>query len=336
MPVNKNALIRYNVLDKCFRNTGRRYSIDDLVDECSKVLLDIDPDCGGVSKKQIYNDIAHMASSDGWEIELDKIIENRRVYFRYKEPGYSINSMPLNEIEIEQLRSTLDILKQFKGMPQFEWMGDLIIRLDKTLKFDQSQKSIIDFDSNQYLKGIEFIGDLYNAIYYKKVLKITYRPYQSESKFLWTIHPYYLKQYNNRWFVFCKCLQKEQQITNLALDRIVSLKETKGEYIESDIDWQEYFEDFIGVTRPEGKEIETIVLHFYGKQSHYIFTKPLHESQRPKWLEKDLLEVKLKLMINYEFETLLMNYIESMKIIEPEKLRSSINERLKKAIILNQ
>jgi len=32
MATNKNAIIRYQALDKCFRNPGRKYFMDDLMD----------------------------------------------------------------------------------------------------------------------------------------------------------------------------------------------------------------------------------------------------------------------------------------------------------------
>ncbi len=48
-------MLRYQVLNKCFRNRYREYTIDDLVDECNKALRKIDkPD---VSKRTIQNDI---------------------------------------------------------------------------------------------------------------------------------------------------------------------------------------------------------------------------------------------------------------------------------------
>ncbi len=335
MPVNKNAMIRYTVLDKCFRNTGRRYSIDDLVGECSKVLLEINPESRGITRRQIYSDIAYMESSEGWEVELEKVREDRRVYFRYSDPNYSITNMPLNEIEIEQLRTILGMLGQFKGLPQLEGLEDLIYRLNNSLKFDKETAPIISFDANQYLKGVELLGDFYNAIHYRKVLKIQYQPFQSQEEYNWTIHPYYLKQYNNRWFVFCKCLQNDYAITNLALDRINTLKETTDNYIDCAIDWQEYFDDFIGVSRPEGSEVEEVILHFREKQSFYVHTKPIHHSQKSRWIDDNTLEVKLRLIINYEFENLLMNYIEDMKVIKPERLRRSLIERLQKALSFN-
>ena len=51
MATNKNQFIRYKVLDNCFRNTGKRYFIEDLMKECEKALAEIDPDLGPPNKR---------------------------------------------------------------------------------------------------------------------------------------------------------------------------------------------------------------------------------------------------------------------------------------------
>ena len=38
MPVDKQVLLRYQVLNDCFRNPYREYGIDDLVDACSEAM----------------------------------------------------------------------------------------------------------------------------------------------------------------------------------------------------------------------------------------------------------------------------------------------------------
>ena len=78
MPAIKNALIRYKILDKCFRNTGRKYFIENLIAECTKVLIDIDPDSGGISRRQIFDDISFMESAEGWEVELCRLKDGKR------------------------------------------------------------------------------------------------------------------------------------------------------------------------------------------------------------------------------------------------------------------
>jgi len=333
MATNKNALIRYKVLDKCFRNPGKRYFIDDLIKECENVLLEIDPESNGISRRQIFEDIAFMESKEGWSIELEKNREGKKVYYRYVDSAFSINNMPLNEMEVNQLKAAMDILSQFKGMPQFEWINEMVPKLRQGITTEQKSTTIIDFDNNQYLKGIEYLGQLYNAIFYKKVLKISYQPFENNIPFDVVIHPYFLKQYNNRWFLFGYNPEKEKYDWNLAIDRILDLNEIKGKYQKNTrIDWFEYFDDIIGVTKPSGENIKKVVLHFHGKTGKYIENKPLHGSQKSKWINDNTLEVILNVIINYELERLILSYADSINIIQPIELISSIKKKLKIAI----
>lgn len=329
MATNKNALIRYKVLDNCFRNSGKRYFINDLIDECDRVLSEIDPNFSGISRRQIFEDISFMESSEGWAIELEKIRDGKKVFYRYSNPSFSINNMPLNEVEINQLQSALDILSQFKGMPQFEWVHELVPKLKQGLVHEKKTESIIEFDNNQYLKGIENLGILHNAIHYKKVLQIKYQTFESDLPFELILHPYYLKQYNNRWFLFGYNPENGKSDWNLALDRILNIAESKEKYKKnSQIDWSEFFEDVIGVTKPIDSKIENITLRFYGRTGKYIESKPLHGSQKSVWIESNILEVHLKLFINYELEHLILSYAESVKVMEPKSLADKIKIRL--------
>jgi predicted DNA-binding transcriptional regulator YafY len=333
MATNKNALLRYKVLDKCFRNLGKRYFIEDLISECDDVLLEIDPESNGISRRQIFDDVAFMESKEGWEIELDRLKDGKRVYYRYSDTSFSINNMPLNEVEINHLKDAMNILSQFKGMPQFEWVNELVPKLQQGIATDQVSVTIIEFDSNQYLKGIEHLGPLHNAIYYKKILTISYQPFENDAPFDVVIHPYFLKQYNNRWFLFGYNPEKEKYDWNLAIDRIISLTETKGKYLKNNnIDWQEYFEDIIGVTKPIDADPEKVVLHFTGKTGNYMETKPLHGSQKSNWIDTNTLEVTLDVIINYELERLVLSYADNASVIEPLSLQKAIKTRLKNAL----
>jgi len=332
MATNKNALIRYKVLDTCFRNSGRRYFIDDLLEACDKVLSEIDLLSNGISRRQLFEDISFMESDEGWSIELTKEREGKKVFYRYTNPSFSINNMPLNEVEINQLKSAIDILSQFKGMPQFEWIHELVPKLKQGLAPDDVSNTIIEFDNNEYLKGIEFLGQLHNAIFYKQVLSISYKPFEEDNPYDLILHPYFLKQYNNRWFLFGYNSENQKFDWNLALDRIVAVKELNVVYKKNtEIDWLDYFEDIIGVTKPVGEKTEAVVLHFKGKTGNYMETKPIHGSQKSKWLDENTLEITLDIIINYELERLILSYADSVSVIKPEKLAAQICKRLNAA-----
>ncbi|OMQ13679.1 YafY family protein [[Flexibacter] sp. ATCC 35103] len=338
MATNKNALIRYKILDNCFRNIGKKYFIDNLIEECNKALSEIDSSSNGISRRQIFEDILFMQSSEGWSIALSKIKEGRKVYYRYEDPNFSINNMPLNSFEVHQLQVALDILSQFKGMPQFEWIHELVPKLKQGMVHDnESFSTIINFDSNKYLKGIEYLGLLYNAIYNKKVLLIKYQPFNHSQPYNLKIHPYYLKQYNNRWFLYGYSPEKEKFDWNMALDRIVDISEILDNYQDNlNIDWLEYFEDILGVTKHIDAKVENITLHFYGKTGNYIISKPIHGSQKSKWISNEILEVKLQLIINYELEHFILSYVDTVLVVEPKELRFAIQKRIENARIINE
>ncbi len=40
MAINKNALIRFKTIDKCLQNRYRKWTLDDLIYECSEALYE--------------------------------------------------------------------------------------------------------------------------------------------------------------------------------------------------------------------------------------------------------------------------------------------------------
>ena len=328
MPTNKNAFIRYKTLDKCFRNSGKRYFIDDLIDECNKILIEIDPNSKGISRRQIFDDIAFMERSEGWGINLIRHRAGKKVFYRYEDLSFSINNMPLNEVEVSQLKGAMETLSQFKGMPQFDWIADLIPKLNQGI-IPKDQTPLMAFEDNEFLKGKEFVGELYQAIRFQKVMKIIYQPFESIDPYEFIFHPYFLKQYNNRWFVFGYNPAVDKYDWVLALDRISTLEEINQLYVKNTkIDWTEYFEEIVGVTKPENISPISIKIHFYGRTGYYIVTKPIHGSQKSRWLTEGVLEIRIELIPNYEFERLILSYADTAKVIEPENLRERIMKRL--------
>lgn len=327
MATNKHAIIRYQTLDKCFRNPGRRYFIDDLIEACNDAIYEFTGNDEGIKKRQIFDDIRFMESPQGWNIPLEHIRDGHKIYYRYYDLSFSINNQPLNEKEEKQLKEALLTLSRFKGMPQFEWVSEITARLDSGLGLSHSQYQIIQFEQNEYLKGIDHITPLYNAILYQKALDIEYRSFKQDTPYIIVLHPYFLKQYNNRWYIFGKN-DKNKLIVNLALDRIVSIRESKVEYLINDsIDFEEYFDDVIGVSVQNDESAQLIELKISNQLFPYIQTKPLHGSQKIKERQTDFTRITLSLIPNYELESILLSLGEGVEVLSPESLRNRISER---------
>ena len=327
MAINKNALIRFHALDKCFSNFGKKFYLEDLLAYCNAALYELNPNAEGIKKRQLFEDIKFMESSQGWSVPLERIKEGRKVYYRYETSDFSINKQPMNELEAEKLKSALLVLSRFKGMPQFEWVNELILKLQEAFKLESHEREIISFDANEYLKNIHFLGDLFNAILYKKVLRVDYQTFKSDAVATFEIHPYYLKQYNNRWFLIGNRMEFTN-LTNLALDRIVSFAETDTPYNDTSTDFNEHFDDVIGVSIPPESIVSKITLFATPDLAPYIMTKPLHGSQKKISNDNNGFTFSIEVITNHELEKLILSCGEGLKVVEPESFKKAIKLRL--------
>lgn len=323
-------LIRFWAYDRCLQNRSIKYTWQDLQKAAN---LDLeDRDYLPIGKTQFFQDIKDLKATP-YLAPIETYKEGGQSYYRYSDPNYSFRKQKLTETEAEQVRSALMVLSRFKGMPQFEWVQELIPKIEQTFKLSERNDEIIGFEQNVDLKGLNYFGELFNAILFKKVLKIKYKSFTSNQTIEQVIHPYYLKQYNNRWFLFGKNPQYEG-ITNLALDRIEDdIHEVSKAYIENtSYNFDEYFEDIIGVTKPIEKRIETVKLWFSPRQAPYVLTKPLHGTQKKKSFDASGLIITIQVIPNPELEHLILRHGENCNVLEPEELKQRIQGRLRGAL----
>ena len=335
MAITKNPLIRYKILDKCFRNPYKNFYFETLLETVNEALFQVTGNEEHIKTRQLRDDIAFMRSPEGWSIELAEISEGKKKIYRYEDLNFSINNAPLNDVEMDQFQSAIQVLSQFEGMPQFEGIQSIIAKLKTDLKITTNEKPFIGFDSAQDLKGIEHFSALYNAVQNKTPLQITYKDFKTEEPYTYIFHPYYLKEYNNRWFLFGLHSESWKSDWNVAIDRIVDVSPIDVPFVANEtIDWQEYFSDMIGVSRGEGAELENVVLHFNQLTGKYMENKSIHETQKHKWINTDTLELKINVILNYELERLILSYGESVTVIEPQHLLEKISNRLCSAVQL--
>lgn len=328
MPTNKNASIRYQTLDKCFSDIYHRYYIDDLIDRCNEALYQYNG-IGGVSRRQIFEDMRYMESDSGWNIPLERCKDGRKVYYRYAVPDFTINEQPLTTEEAQHLETAILTLSRFKGFPCNEWFDKIISNLEWRFKLKRSDHQIIGFDQNRQFKGSEYLSPLIDAIVRQQVLRITYMSYKDQAvERQLTLHPYYLKEYNNRWFLLARD-DGYHYMSNLALDRILSLSVAEDiPYIPNrDINFDTYFDEVIGVTIPDDETVrERIVLRFCARQFAYVKAKPLHPSQQILNEEEHLLSIEVR--PNYELDYSILSLGPDVEVLEPADYREHIRQKI--------
>ncbi len=322
MPTNRHAQIRYNILDKCFSNFSRLYAYDDLLEEVNTVLYDLGTE--GIQLRQLQYDIEHMKSTEGWEIEFESgLKKGRKKAFRYNDKDFSIANHPLNVNDTDQLQTTLAILSRYKHREEFSWLEELIPRMQQA--FDlvaEGENSIMSYQENTYLKGKEYIGVLFNLIVKQKQIQLTYQPY-NKPKEVFRVYPQHLKQFNNRWFLFAYNSEVES-IYNFPLDRILDIEELSNSFETLDINWIDYFDDIVGVTKTEDGQVEKVVLKFSEHRINYVLTKPLHGSQRPYKADESGTSIMIEVIPNRELYQLILSFGADVIVIQPEHIREEI------------
>jgi len=328
MPTNKNASIRYQALDKCFRDFLHRYYIDDLIEKCEEALLYYNG-IGGVSRRQIFEDIKFMESETGWSIPLERRKDGKKVYYRYRYSDFSINNQPLTDEEAQQLRTMIITLSRFRGLPTNEWVEDVISNLEWRFKLRGKSENIIGFEQNEQLRGLNWLSAIIDAASNHQVLRIKYSNYKNrELEVTVVVHPWYVKQYNNRWFLMAYNADYNS-ITNFALDRILDLQIVENvQFIKNeDIDFEDYFKDVIGVTIPKPEVTkQRIILQFSEKQYPYVTSKPMHHSQAIVNDEERTIAIEVR--PNYELEQQILSFGPDVEVLAPDSYRKYIKEKI--------
>jgi len=326
MATNKNAQLRYNVIDQCLSNFQRTYTYEGLLQKVNNVLEENAYE--GIKTRQLKEDLRFMQSLAGFAIELEEdLFEGKKRILRYKNKGFSIAQHPLNQLDQEQLNATITILSRYKHRIEFAWLEELIPRMKDAFQLvELGQEGLISYQENPDLKGLAHLGQLFNCIAQCKTLRITYQAFYKEAQEL-NIHPYHLKQYNNRWFLMAKT-EGFEQVSTYALDRIVSLEETSVNFIPTTINWLDYFDEIVGVSKPINAVSEKIRLRVFDASIDYVKTKPLHGTQKIISANKGVLELQLEVIPNKELMQLILSFGATIEVIEPSNLREEISHEI--------
>ncbi|QNR25363.1 helix-turn-helix transcriptional regulator [Croceimicrobium hydrocarbonivorans] len=330
MAWTKKALIRYRTIDRCLQNQHRRWTLEDLREACTEALYDLEGRKIELSRRTIQLDLQLMRSEKlGYEAPIE--VYDRK-YYRYADPDFKISDIPLNDLDLEVINESVEILRQFKDFSLFRDLNGVIQKLEDKIHRNSNSRAIIHLDKNEQLKGLEFLDEIYQAIQKEIVLNINYQSFSNKRAVNFKLQPYLLKEFNNRWFVIGR---KEGigRIFNLALDRIQSIDlDLKSRYEPSDFDPDEYYKNTFGVTVLSDRDLIDIEIWINPSNAPYVVTKPIHSSQKTLETYSDgSVIVGFKVHHNFEIERHLLGYADNIRVLKPERLVKRMHYKLSKA-----
>jgi len=334
MPKNKDALIRYRVINKCFLEK-KNVTLKELVTACEEAL-DISP----LSERTIEADIRAMRYDRGLGYNAPiKMNRSKGVYY-YDDPAYSIDNIPLNEEELDSLLFASRLLEQFKDIELFRTFKGSIDKLVEAVNVYhlpeyKDIRNFIEFERVEYTKGTNLLKELIDAIKNRSVIKIEYHSFTSPRSTFHILHPYHLKEYRNRWFLI-GYNEQFSDIRTYGLDRIIKIQiEETLKFKDVGFDAQKYYENVIGISVSHEEPVE-IHIAFSELQTQYILSQPLHKSQEFAKNLGDRYVFKFLLVPNYEFYCQILGWGENVEIIKPTTIRNIYKSILKKNLMLYQ
>jgi predicted DNA-binding transcriptional regulator YafY len=329
MPVNRNALIRYRTIDRCLQNRRRKWTIENLIDACNDALYEYEGIDKGLSMRTVRLDLNAMRSGKlGYNAPI--IVKDKK-YYTYEDADYSIANIPLTTQDLNILQEVSHLLKQFKGFSHFNEVTEMVNKLEDKIYSEQNQQpSVIDFEKNELLAGIEWLDVLYKAIVSKTTVQLTYQSFKARQAGEIIFYPYLLKEYRNRWFIL-GMIKKGKEIITFALDRIQNISLLNSELFREHktFDPYTYFNDIVGVTRNTADTPTHIEFLASPIHAPYIKTKPIHASQKIVEERKEGTLFSIDVVPNFELERELIGFGEGLKVIYPISFMRRIRRKVR-------
>ncbi len=326
---NRFQTFRIKEIEACLRS--RAWTKEALLEEMNeRIIQEFGPE-KQVQERTFNEDlkkIKNRLEEEGETIKKTRI--GTQVYYEYSNKEISCFDEALSKADVQKITKALAVIDQVKGIAFNRTLTDVIGKLNTQVRSrENKEKPVISFQTDAVADGFEHISELYDAIIGKHVISFPYKPFheqQSEKN----VHPYYLKQYNNRWFLFGYVL-KNKRVEVFALDRIAGniKKMIKEPYLEPEgfFDPEEYFSDIIGVTRYPSVPKQEIIINISAVSAAYVQTKKWHSSQEVVHSNKDgSIRIRLLLIPNRELKQLILSMGAAAKVISPASLVKEMKE----------
>lgn len=160
-------------------------------------------------------------------------------------------------------------------------------------------------------------------------IELYYQSYWYEEPSTYTLQPYCIKVFKQRWYVigFCK---ERNNIRTFSLDRIQQLTTLDMKFVyPKDFDPEAYFADYFGIMI-ENKKLETIRIKVYGMHVQYIRALPLHRSQCEieTTVDYSIFEYRMKPTLDFRQE--LLSRGADVEVLAPLTFREEMIQSVEK------
>ena len=163
-----------------------------------------------------------------------------------------------------------------------------------------------------------------NAMRDGKAVEITYQSFWRDEPNTFTIHPYCLKLFKQRWYVLGRSDGYDSPWIYALDERMIDVVPLKKALKKpAKFDAADFFSNYFGVTIDSGEPV-TVKLKVIAGQVRYFESLPLHHSQQIIERTPEYSILQYRLVPTYDFRQELLSHGPNVEILEPEELRNEI------------
>ena len=313
----KNRDERLTILHQLLKRV-RKWKKTELHEAVCEALFDLK-----ISDRTILDDITYLRDVKFAPIET--LGKGKSTVYFYNNYGFKLNESTLDTDELYNLELCYNILDQLKEFSIGAELATILGKIKETINEDITETTkTLYFEQSNLQLNYGLTKELINSIKYKTVIKVYYQPFGVVEPFENIVQPFYLKQYNKRWFLIGYNLN-EARIEVKALDRIKRIKPTNINYDETvflahDI----YANNLVGVSKYDNLKAELVTVKVAAIRAMYFETKPILPITA-KVINKDKsINYTFLAILNKELEQQILSYGCDIKVLKPKILKLQI------------
>ena len=187
----------------------------------------------------------------------------------------------------------------------------------------------VEFENTANIENIENFKTILNSIQEQVPISFDHYSFYHLKDEGYTLKPYLLKQYQNRWYVIG---ETPKGYRTFGIDRIKNIKVGTAKFKPKTQEAIDRFSHVIGLNY-EDHPLERIKLSFHISQKPYLNSLPLHRTQKELVSNnKDCFDIELDIHPNFEFSQQVLKYGSLVKVLEPKWLAIKIKNEIKIAL----
>ena len=178
--------------------------------------------------------------------------------------------------------------------------------------------------------GVENVQMVLEAIDQSKGLLCDYFSFNKKTKKEHLLIPYFLKTWEQRWYLVAEPDNHHHGLSVFALERMDNLRLTEETMKPSnEITVDEYFDGSFGVNHSDEQVPVRLVVKVYGSQADYVRALPIHESQREIETPEEYALFEYRVVPCYNLFQQLLWHRERLEVMEPASVREEMKSIVK-------